>query len=240
MNYKLNISAGGIFSKYMVGIQNAALYEAQSYYFNISDSRTNSDMFDNIFTQDSFNFRETKECRFLGTYSKYKLINASSNLNKYKNIIDKMKFNDHFLEKFNDTNKKLNVDDSMVGVHIRLTDMNIYHKDDYGALNFQDFKNHFNENTRYFVSSDNEESLIKLKELYGDNIVYNENFIRCAFENDDSIKLQLENFRNNNFWIEAFIEMLLLSKCGSLVCRSSNLSNVAILYSNTFKNITML
>jgi hypothetical protein len=51
MNCNLNLSAGGIFSKYMFGIQNAIQHKCDSYYFNITDERTDSDMFNYVLDQ---------------------------------------------------------------------------------------------------------------------------------------------------------------------------------------------
>jgi hypothetical protein len=136
--------------------------------------------------------------------------------------------------------KKIGIDDSTVGVHVRLTDMNIIHGKDYGVLSFEDFKTQLNPDTKYFISSDNNESINKLKELFGNNINYVKDMIRSEFENENSESLRLNNFKNPQFWIESFLEMLLLSKCGTLICRSSNLSNASIINSKTIKNIIRL
>lgn len=119
--------------------------------------------------------------------------------------------------------------------------MNIYHKNDYGNLVFEDFLNEIqkikDEGKKIFVASDNNESLSKLKSLYNDDIVYVDGFLRGETETEDTLILQKNHFKDVKLWEEAFIEMLLLSRCGTLICRTSNVNNVAIIYSNNLKNI---
>lgn len=119
--------------------------------------------------------------------------------------------------------------------------MNIYHKNDYGNLVFEDFLNEIqkikDEGKKIFVASDNNESLSKLKSLYNDDIVYVDGFLRGETETEDTLILQKNHFKDVRLWEEAFIEMLLLSRCGTLICRTSNVNNVAIIYSNNLKNI---
>jgi hypothetical protein len=240
MSCNLNIDAGGIFSKYMYGIQNGILHECDSYYFNVIDVRTNSNIFDTVLEQTYEPSHQHITCDNLGNYSKLNSIENSNNFINYVNFIEKLKFNDKLLEKVDYYTKKMNIDDSTVGVHIRLTDMNIIHGNDYGTLSFDNFVAQLNPDTKYFISSDNNESIVKLKDLYGDNISYIDGLIRCERENDASDLLQLNNFKNPQLWFEGFLEMLLLSKCGTLICRTSNLSNATIIHSKTIKNIIRL
>ena len=119
--------------------------------------------------------------------------------------------------------------------------MNIHHGDVYGNLVFEDFLNEIQklkeDGKKIFVASDNNESLSKLKSLYNDDIVYVNDFLRGETETEDTLILQANHFKDVQLWEEAFIEMLLLSKCGTLICRTSNLNNVAIIYSNSLKKI---
>ncbi len=249
---KLNIDAGGIFSKYIFGIKNAILHEADSYYLNVTDTvRTNCDIFDCILDQTLFfddtiesdNLIKNVDCQHLGNYTKFNPIENSPNLAKYSEIIKKIKIKKELLDEVKHYQDKFNIDESTVGVHIRLTDMNIYHGNDYGWLSFEDFKSQMRPDVKYFVASDNYESLKKLKELYGDNINYVDGLMRGELETDDTSTMFLNNpvvFKNKQFWHDSFLEMLLLSKCGELICRTSDLSNVAIIYSETIKNIIRL
>jgi hypothetical protein len=240
MNCNLNIEAGGVFSKYMFGIQNAAQCDCDLYYFNIIDHRSNPNMFNYVLDQTYDSSYVTFDCSNLGSYHKLNPIEKSDNYSKYIEVVNKLKINNELLKKVDYYVDKFGINESTVGVHIRLTDMNIIHERDYGVLSFENFNSQLNSDTKYFISSDNRESINKLKELYVDNINYVEDMIRCEFEGDNSTSLQLDNFRNPQLWIESFLEMLLLSKCGTLICRSSNLSNASIINSKTIKNIIRL
>jgi hypothetical protein len=249
---KLNMVAGGIFSKYIFGIKNAILHEADSYYLNVSDTnRTDCDIFDCVLDQtlsfdntiESNNVIKEVDCQHFGNYSKFNPIENSPNLPKYSEIIKKFKIKKELLDEVKYYQDKFNIDESTVGVHIRLTDMNIVHGNDYGVLTFEDFKSKMRPDVKYFVASDNNESLKKLKDLYGDNINYVDGLIRGELENDDTSTMFLNNpvvFKNKKFWHDSFLEMLLLSKCSELICRTSDLSNVAIIYSETIKNVIRL
>lgn len=244
--------AGGIFSKYIFGIKNAILHEADSYYLNVSDTnRTDCDIFDCVLDQtlsfdntiESNNVIKEVDCQHFGNYSKFNPIENSPNLPKYSEIIKKFKIKKELLDEVKYYQDKFNIDESTVGVHIRLTDMNIVHGNDYGVLTFEDFKSKMRPDVKYFVASDNNESLKKLKDLYGDNINYVDGLIRGELENDDTSTMFLNNpvvFKNKKFWHDSFLEMLLLSKCSELICRTSDLSNVAIIYSETIKNVIRL
>lgn len=249
---KLNMVAGGIFSKYIFGIKNAILHEADSYYLNVTDTnRTDCDIFDCVLDQtlsfdttiESNNVIKDVDCQHFGNYSKFNPIENSPNLPKYSEIIKKFKIKKELLDEVKYYQDKFNIDESTVGVHIRLTDMNIVHGNDYGVLTFEDFKSKMRPDVKYFVASDNNESLKKLKDLYGDNINYVDGLIRGELESDDTSTMFLNNpvvFKNKQFWHDSFLEMLLLSKCSELICRTSDLSNVAIIYSETIKNVIRL
>jgi hypothetical protein len=80
--------------------------------------------------------------------------------------------------------------------------------------------------------------LIKLQKEFGDDLVFVKDFIRGKTEIEDTYKtIFLPYLKDKKLWVEAFIEMLLLSKCGTLICRSSNVNNASIIYSNTLKKI---
>ena len=245
-NIKLNVSAGGVFSKFIFVIQNLKNINSnfENVYINNIDDRSltgKNNIFNFIFNQKEIDEMLNYDCQHLGNYSKFNPIENSYNLNDYKKIIKKIKFKDSFLEKLKYHQQLLNINNPFLAVHIRLCDMNNIHKDDYGVLYFNDFLNRIlNEEKKYnkiLICSDNNTSIKKLKKYFKDKIVYIDGLIRAEDENEDSSILQEKNFKNPVFWEEAFIEMLLLSKCETLICRSSNLSNISIIYSDTIKNI---
>ena len=236
VNYKIDVGGGGVFSKYMIAIESLSHVNSniENVYINVIDERTNNDIFDEIFNQ-------TFDENYLNLNMVYpNNINNTENhhnLDKYKKIITKFSFKKELIEEIEGYQKSLCIDENTVGVHVRLTDMNIYHLSDYGYSDFNSYLNRLNKTDNYFVASDNEESLNKLIEIFGDKIKYVPNLIRTKNEKEDSLNLQLTNFKNKNFWKESFIEMMLLSKCGSLICRTSCLASASIIHSNTIKNI---
>lgn len=242
MKYKVNIDAGGIFSKYLNVIQNLnymEIYEDDEFYINITDNRTNFNMFDFIFEQNLTNEFLDFDCIIMYPYTLNKEIEYSPNYSNYKKILNKFKLKESLVHKINYFKEKYQITKKTVGIHIRLTDMGILHNKEYGSYNFENYLQNLNPDNEYFVASDNEESIEKLRGMFGDKIKYLPNFIRGKTEVEDMFQLQLDNFRNPFFWEEAFIEMFLLSECGSLICsRCSNLSNASIIYSETIKNIT--
>jgi hypothetical protein len=240
INYVLDIEAGGIFSKYMFAIQNGVKHKFDSIYLNVIDDRTISNAFDFVLDQQYQNDCFRIKCENLGTYDKSNPIETSENFNNYQNFVNLLKIKQSILDEVETYVKELNINKNTVGVHLRLTDMNIHHVKQYGVLSFEDFVSNMDISKEYFVASDNHESIQKLKNIFGDKIKFIPKMIRCENEYDDSTTLQLSNFRNERFWVEAFIEMLILSKCNTIICRTSNLINASILHSKTINKIIRL
>jgi hypothetical protein len=240
INYVFDIDAGGIFSKYMFGVQNAIKHEFDSMYLNITDNRTISNAFDFVLDQKIETDSYRINCENLGTYDKINTIENSPNFNNYKELVKKIKIKQTILDKVDEYVEKLNITEKTIGVHLRLTDMNIHHIKQYGSLSFENFLSNMDTNKDYFIASDNHESIEKLKQIFGDKIKYIPNMIRCERETDDSTLLQIDNFKNEQFWVEAFIEMLILSKCNKIICRTSNLINASIVHSNNINEIIRL
>jgi hypothetical protein len=237
MNYKLNIDGGGIFSKYMICLKNLIDIDFDKLYINVTDKRTKPHILNSVLNQSLCNDFLELNCNSTLTFNDINKIELTEDFDKYKEIISKINFHENLLNKVKYYEEKLNITEKTIGVHVRLTDMNIYHKSDYGYKNFNDYLKFMNKNDDFFIASDNEESLEKLKNIFGDKIKYIPNLIRVKKEKKDSLKLQLDNFENDIFWVEAFIEMLLLSKCGSIICRTSSLTNASIVHSNTIQKI---
>ena len=237
MNHIINVAGGGIFSKYMLCVQNLANIDFEKVYLNIIDNRTDNNMFNSVLNQTLTDNLTNIECNHIQGYNNQNKIELSNKFNNYKNVVSKFNFKDDLLDKIKILQEQLNITEKTIGVHVRLTDMNIHHVNDYGSSNFDDYLKYFNEYDDFFVASDNKESLNKLVDIFGDKIKYVPNIIRGETKKENTSLLQLTNFKNNIFWEEAFIEMFLLSKCGSLICRASNLTNAAIVHSDTIKNI---
>lgn len=247
---RLNIGGGGIFSKMMLAIQNVATfdYSIENCYFNIADNRAlgvnDFNPLDSILNQTYNEEYVFVDCKPLVPYSVHNRIESSNDYLKLRYLVSQLNYKQELKVLVDDFTYMLGIDQNTIGVHLRLCDMNIQHGADYGYFTFDDYVNKIKQeldyNTKVFVASDNEESLSKLQIIFGNRILYLPGLIRAKTEIEDSVKLQISNFRDSRFWREAFIEMLLLSKCSKLICRTSNLANMSILSSNTIQKIIML
>lgn len=248
---KLNIKAGGIFSKTMLGIQriDERKFNVEDCYFNVIDERAlneyNFNPFDYVLEQKVNQQYTAFNCGVLPSYNSkgymgYSKVEQSPEFLNLKRIASELKYKEELLERVNAIELPLNT----VGVHLRMCDMNTVHAEEYGLLTFEDYveaiEKEITSENKIFVASDNEESIKKLQIIFKDRILFVDGMIRCALETDDSFQLQLDYFKNKEFWVEAFLDMLLLSRCSKLICRTSNLANMAIISSNTIQKIIML
>lgn len=171
-------------------------------------------------------------------------------LQRFKKIESKLKINSKLQAKIDKALNSLNLTDKTIGVHIRLTDMDRHHGSDYGRKSFEDYVYKINlalneEHDKIFIASDNVESIEKMQKIYGDKIIFYSELMRPHSETADANGVgnegfQLDHFNEEEFWHDSFIDMFLLSKCGSMIHRVSNLSNAAKIYSNTFKKTTII
>ena len=251
MSKKININAGGVFSKVMQGIQNCEEFapDISSYYFNNIDPRalsTNA-------TQNPFDWCLKQECteeeqelnaRHLGNYTKNNPVELSKKFSTLKAVTRKLSLRQELQNEVVKHSNKFDFDEKTIGVHIRLCDMNIHHARDYGILQYSDFENALtsihDENSKIFLASDNNESIIKMQEKFGSRLYYVPDMLRADRESQDTLRLQEENLGSERLWTESFLEMLLLSKCAKLVCRTSNLANAAILFSDNATQVLRL
>jgi hypothetical protein len=91
-----------------------------------------------------------------------------------------------------------------------------------------------------YVATDNVESLVKMEQRYGHIIRYYPNLLRLPTENirnSEDWSWEFDMFFLEKFWQESFMEAMTLSRCGAMICRDSNFSNAAIVFSNTLKKI---
>lgn len=242
-NIVVNIRAGGIFSKYMTALQNILIIDknCDEVYLRIVDPRylihPNRNPFDYVLEQTlDDNYESFEASLSYPRYGNHNPIELSKNFSNLREIVEKIKIKDSILNKVDVLCEELDINNKTLGVHVRLTDMNIYHSAEYGKSNIQEYiseiKKIEHQYKRIFVASDNFESIEKLKNEFGNKIVFVKGMIRGETEDQDTLPLQLEHCKNEKMWIDIFVEMLLLSKCGSLLIRTSNVSNIAILYAD--------
>jgi hypothetical protein len=237
MNILLDVGAAGIFSKVMFAIQNLVKYNPENAYVNCLDENANiiyTNPFDYVFEQPKVD--RTYERYFaqgLGSYTYRNKIEESALFYSYKNCAEKFVFTKD-LREFIHSNRNL-VSHNTIGIHVRLTDMNVLHKI-YGVYNIDHYLQLaesllLKTDANIFVASDNDESLCRFRGEFGERVGYVPNMLRCKQDDGNSTQLQYDLMYKKRFWLEAFLEMYLLSKCDTIVCRTSNLSNVAKIFS---------
>lgn len=247
---KLNIGGGGIFSKMMIAIQNTEMFQygLENCYFDTTDQRAlgldGSNPFNFILDQSYDDSYKRIQHNNHKIYDKEVRLEESAEFGNLKAIASKLKYKQELRVLLDDYLYMLGIDKNTIGVHVRLCDMNIAHVRDYGYVSFDDYveaiKRELDLEGKIFVASDNKESITKLQRLFGSRVVFVKNLIRAETEIEDSSKLQEKHFKEERFWREAFLEMLLLSKCSKLICRTSNLAHMAVISSNTIKKIITL
>lgn len=240
MNIKLNLDSnvGGIFSLFMQMVPMAISYDIDNIYLNAHTNHTDGNLFDLVLNQSCDESYVEVECVHIGTYSRDGVegmgrIEKSKDFKKMKEICSKIDV------KCN--NRDYGLSGARLGVHVRLGDMNINHPQ-YGIATTQDYVNKINElqPDSIYIASDNDYSIKEILANFKGIVSYSPYMIREMTDDYNTSDLQYYNLNRPEFWEEAFIEMMMLSRCRSLLCRVSNLSNAAILFSNTINEIHRL
>lgn len=172
-------------------------------------------------------------------------------LNDIRGIInEKIKIKPEILKKVDDKlyeNGITNINE-LCGVHIRLTDMADYHSASYGKIAFDTYFNEMvklNDDVKFFIASDNEESILKLKNLLPNKTYYINNINRTENEKEIGKKhrskngtmifsLGVDRLRTDDNVINDFIDLIILSKCNKLIGMKYSTYRIAsLLLSNT-------
>jgi len=261
MNIKVNTKGGGIFSHFMLAIQyiNSTIDDVDKIneiYLDIDRDIPNERLthmgkswlaavgeknpYDYVLDQNA-------NCKFDEVFrvyphgfGVYHNINEVPELHRLKTIVSKLKIKDTVI------NKLKPLKGNALGVHIRLTDMEMIHPEHGTGVTTNTFyeatKNIIERESfdSIFVSSDNDESVEYFKEKM--DIVYNDvgNRVKWAGDGRHQIGLQLDRSGDEDFWVDTFLEMLSLSKCKTLIYRLSNLNNASVLFSQTIKDTVKL
>ena len=224
MRIKVIANNAGIFAKVILIIQtikqyctnnNVSLSEVSSIYLE-STPNSIDNLFDYVLEQEKF---DSYDVVLQADYSIKTSIRMSESpdLKFLYYIFDKVKIKGSVLERVNP-----NINENTIGVHIRLTDMNTLHKNEYGVRNFGQYLNKINsviketENSNIFIASDNAESIVKLEGEYDiiTNIISNRHNSEIDTGNQYNNFLRL-NHLSENFWVDSFLDMLSLAKCGN-------------------------
>jgi hypothetical protein len=137
---------------------------------------------------------------------------------------------------------------TILGVHVRLTDMNATHGDIYGHVHIEDYIRKINEVlvvhpdiTTIYVASDNRESIVHITDMFQTET------LRVISNDSPGICNKSDDTFHDATWIRrhgdeevinqnVFVDILMLSRCTSLIYRISDVANFAIAYSSTLND----
>jgi hypothetical protein len=251
----IKISGLGIGGSFAILINWLTLFgdDVDNVYVDLTDTwKTNTGVSKNMFDLilDQKKIEGATEIQIYG----HCLHNFNDNiLNNIRSIINKkIKIKPEILKMIDDTLIKNNLSDinKFCGVHIRLTDMADYHKDIYGDVRFETYYQEMlklDKNIKFFIASDNSESITKLKTLFPNRIYYINNIERVQKLNETGKKfknkmgtmlfsLGIDRLNSDDKIINDFIDLMVLSKCNKLIgMKYSTYRIAALLLSN---NIT--
>jgi len=237
---------GGTFSKFMVAVdavirQIPNVEDIDSLYIDIDRDRIdktrqmnlNLNPFDFVLEQSDDNI--TRTVKPLNNYINYTNILENPNYKKLSTVCSKLKIKDVVLDRIDNS-----ITEDTLGVHVRITDMNLMHPE-YGKPSTKDYIKKINELTNekkfknIFVASDNKKSI----ELIGNDfdILFNNVNNRSKHEHgglNHTTYLRRQS-GESQFWIDSFVEMISLSRCGELLYKMSSLNSASVLFSNTIK-----
>jgi len=248
MNVKVRTIGGGIFSKFMIGVQSVSgaigINQIDGFQLDINWQQVDPtrqkplevNPFDWVLEQDpNMNIHKTLIGRVTPLHSQFLQIpDFDTKFKNFKTLVQKLKIKEDILNNVNPL-----VDSDTIGVHVRLTDMNKLHSN-YGVLTTDSFKRKIEEviktsgKEKIFVASDNSASIEKLSKHF--DIIYNDVSNRSNDEEGRGYNKYLrENSGEKSLWEDTFLDAISLSKCGELIYTPSNMAIASVLYSNTIK-----
>ena len=176
-------------------------------------------------------------------YDRNQPIESSDRLADYKRTLKKIHIKNEITTKVDNLCKLVNISDQTLGVHVRLTTMSLHTHAPVTIENYFEAVDRELESGRWngvYVSTDNVESLVKMEQRYARWIRYYPNLLRLPREtigNDNEWAWEYDMFYHKRFWQESFMEAMTLARCGGLICRDSNFSNAAIVFSDTIRSV---
>lgn len=256
MKVVITTTGGGLFSLYHLAIEellqfiyNNPTTTITEYKIVISDYHAinKKNLFDDYFLYDQTDTSTSTNLVVKDWKRLFIKIFDSPYYTQIKNIVKINSIKPEILEIVNKYKNDFNINNNTLAVHIRLTDMNRIHGSDYGSFNFNDYKNKIdtvlnqhNNIDNLFICSDNNESICKIKEIYGDkySINYIEDSYREEKESDGNEVIRWNDLnRFDDCHIKVFIEMLTAAKAKYYIYRVSDVSNFILAYSDTITDI---
>ena len=180
-------------------------------------------------------------------YTRYDPIEDSPRLSDYKRVVNKLHFQNEIVNRVDNLCKLVNIGPKTLGVHVRMTTMSVHAN--YKPVTHEDYVKAIDEELAtgdwdgLYVATDNVESLIKMEQRYGNIIRYYPNLVRLPYEKITERwqwSWEYDMFFHKKFWQEGCMEAMTLARCGGMICRDSNFSNAAVVFSHTLRRIKHL
>jgi hypothetical protein len=174
-------------------------------------------------------------------------IEHSGRLSDYKRVLRKLHIQQEIIKRVDDLCELVNINEKTLAVHVRMTTATAHA--DQAVVSHEDYVKTIDRElatgnyTGLYVATDNVESLVKMEQRYGHIIRYYPNLLRLPTESIGNIEewsWKYDMFFHKKFWQESFMECMTLARCGGLICRDSNFSNAAIVFSNTLERIVRI
>lgn len=161
---------------------------------------------------------------------------------QYKQQFKRLKFRKEILDQVELRCKDMQVNENTLSVHCRMTTLSRMfgnqHKTTEEYFSFVDSELKLGTYSNIFLSSDNDESIIKFKSRYGNLLQCNEDF-KCRYpeEKTESGALEFKYLFRKYNWVETLTDMFMLSRGSAIIGRYSYFTNAAIVASNSIKKI---
>lgn len=177
-------------------------------------------------------------------YDKSNRIEESARLEDYRAVVARLNIRRDLLAGIDSCCRDQHIGPRTLAVHVRLTTMNLHTH--YESVTIDDYipvierawiQGHYD---KIFVASDNHESIAKLHHYFGDIITSYPEFERLPTEtirNEQEWAVEVTWFFQEHGWHQAFYECMTLARCGALVCRESNLANMAVVFGRDIQQV---
>lgn len=259
LDIQINVVGGGLFSLYhqcletILHLHNSCIfniYDIRSFRIRIPDGHVFNDinLFDHIFSYGE----SCERVEYYTEYAQNTFTNISENpdlLTMFRTLVHKNMIQPVITQRVDKYSDTFAIDENTLGVHLRMTDMNSIHGNEYGVFDVDDYIKRCDmiiarrpNINKIFIASDNSVSLQKVKAYYENlnfPVVYIEDSIRNKEEHCNDSGFMIDSMNNSSgvvtYQANVMTEMLVLSKCGYLLHRISDFANMAMIYSTSFK-----
>jgi hypothetical protein len=242
----VQISTGGIHSRFTRAIITAALLDGENVYLRSVGGLTQPPWTPGMptgvngfdFVLEQIPHRNMRlVTKIIDNWQDFMHIINSPYLGKIRKLASSLVFKKNLLSKVEYYEKMFGLGSDSLGVHLRFTCMDTIHSNEFTNVYFDDYvnkiKNIKHQYKNILVCSDNDESINKLNKIF--EIKFVPNLLRSKTEIGNVTTAHDYGFTDPKVWEESFLEVLLLSKCGAIISRMSNVPAAAIILSNTIK-----